>query len=395
MRMASPEAVQHSRWPTILLIVGAGIVSAFQVGKAPMALAEVQADLGLDLATVSWLLSAFAAIGALAGIVAGIAVDHVGARRLVLGGLVLQGACSAISAFAQGAPLLLTARVVEGLGFLTVSVAAPTLIVAVAPRHHLGRAIAIWGTFMPVGMAMVMLGAPWLTTLGWRGFWLVNAAILVSYAVLLAFGTRSISLHSKAHRRIMDDVLATLTARGPWMLASLMVAFGAAFFAVFAFLPTILSERLAVDAETGNLLSAGAVAANAIGNLLCGVLLARGASRAAILLLGFVTMALCGFGIFGAMPGASAYALCVVFSAVGGLIPVALLDAASRQAPHPALVGATVGFVMQGNNVGLVLGPAITGLLAVTLGWLAIPYFLAAIALLAAWPAYALRRPRT
>jgi hypothetical protein len=69
-----------TRWPTVLLIVGAGVVSAFQVGKAPPALA-VQADLGLDLAATSWLLSAFAIVGALAGIAIGVAVESV--RRVL------------------------------------------------------------------------------------------------------------------------------------------------------------------------------------------------------------------------------------------------------------------------------------------------------------------------
>jgi hypothetical protein len=51
------SADRPTPWPTVLLIVGAGVVSAFQVGKAPAALAAIQADLGLDLVTASWLLS--------------------------------------------------------------------------------------------------------------------------------------------------------------------------------------------------------------------------------------------------------------------------------------------------------------------------------------------------
>jgi MFS transporter, DHA1 family, inner membrane transport protein len=385
-----------SRLPAILLIVGAGVVSAFQVGKAPTALAAVQADLALDLATASWLLSAFAIVGALAGIAIGVAVDHVGARRMALGGLLLQGAGSAVGAFAGGAPLLLATRAVEGLGFLTVTVAAPTLIVAVARPRDLGRAIAAWGTFMPVGIAVVMLGAPLLTVAGWRGYWLVNAAALIGYAALLGYGTRSIPTAAVQHRGIAGDVRQTLAAGGPWLLAGLMAAFSAAYFAVFGFLPSILSDRLAVGPETGSLLTAVAVAVNVLGNLGCGQLLAHGVRRSHILLTGFVTMALCGFGIFGeGVSGAVAYALCIVFSAVGGLIPVALIDGAPRHAPRPELVGATVGFLMQGNNVGLVVGPAAAGALAAALGWPAVSLFVAAVALAAGLLAFALQaRPR-
>lgn len=385
-----------SRWPTILLIVGTGVVSAFQVGKAPAALAAVQADLALDLATASWLLSAFALVGALAGVAIGVAVDHVGARRMALGGLLLQGVCCAVGAFAGGAPLLLATRAIEGVGFLAVCVAAPALIVAVAPPRDLGRAIAVWGTFMPVGMTVVMLGAPLLTAMGWRGFWLVNAAALIGYAALFALGTRSTSIRATTSRTpsrsIADDVRETLGAGGPWLLASLMAAFAAGYFAIFGFLPSILSNRLAVGPETGSLLTAVAVAVNALGNLGCGQLLARGVRRWHILLTGFGAMALCGFGILGeGVPGAVAYALCVVFSAISGLIPVALIDAAPRHAPRPELVGATVGFLMQGNNLGLVLGPAGAGALAAALGWPAVSVFVAAVALAAGLLALALR----
>jgi DHA1 family inner membrane transport protein len=235
--MAAPHSPDNPRWPTILLIVGAGVVSAFQVGKAPAALAAIRADLALDLATASWLLSAFAVVGALAGIAIGVAVDHIGARRTAIAGLLLQGVGSALGALAADAPLLLATRVLEGLGFLTVTVAAPALVVAVARPRDLGRAIAVWGTFMPIGMAVVMLGAPLLGTIGWPGFWLANAAVLIGYAGLLAYGTRSAAAGAVPHRSLAGDVRQTLAAAGPWLLAALMVAFAAAFFAVFGFLP--------------------------------------------------------------------------------------------------------------------------------------------------------------
>ena len=380
-------------WPTIFLVVGAGVVSAFQVGKAPTALAAVQADLALDLATASWLLSAFAVVGALSGAAIGIAVDRLGARRLVVGGLLLQALCSAVGAVAEGAPLLLATRVVEGLGFLTVTVAAPALVVALAPPRDRAPAMAVWGTFMPVGIAGVMLAAPLLTPLGWRGFWLLNAAVLLIYAILLAGGTRRVPAGAGPLRSIAADVRTTAAAGGPWLLGGVMAAFAAAFFAVFGFLPAILADRLAVSMETASLLAAGAVAANVTGNLACGPLLARGVSRARILLLAFAGMALCGFAILGAdLPGPLAYAACVAFSAVGGLIPVALLDGAARHAPQPALVGATVGFVMQGNNIGLMLGPALAGAVAAAHGWPAVPLVIAALALAAVAPALMLGR---
>jgi MFS family permease len=187
-------------------------------------------------------------------------------------------------------------------------------------------------------------------------------------------------------------VRRTLGAGGPWLLAGLFAALSAAFFAVFGFLPSLLLDRLAVGPAAGSALTAVAVAASAAGCLLCGRLLARGVRPSRILLTGFGAMALCGFGIFGGgVAGGIASALCVDFSFIGGLIPVVLIDGAPRHAPRPELVGATVGFLLQGNNAGLVLGPAAAATTAAAAGWPAVSLPVVAIAVAAGLRVLALR----
>jgi MFS transporter, DHA1 family, inner membrane transport protein len=376
---AVPDA-DGSRWPAILIILGAGIVSAFQVGKAPMALTTIQSDLGLDLATASWLLSAFAIVGALISIAIGVSVDRIGARRMAIVGLLLQGICSALGAFAAGSALLITTRVVEGIGFLAVAVAAPTLITAVARPAERERAFAAWATFMPVGITLVMLGAPLLTVLGWRGFWLLNAAILIAYAGLLARQTDK-DTPNKGSRRLLDDMRITLAARGPWLLAALFGVYVSMYFAVFGFLPRILAARMAIDESSASMLTALAVGAGAVGCLLCGQLLARGARPLWVLLGSFAAMALCGFGIFSdGVPGSAAYLLAIVLSFIGAFIPVVLIDGVPRHAPRPELIGTTMGFLIQGNNAGLVIGPAAAGAIAEASGWPAVSLLVAGFA---------------
>jgi predicted MFS family arabinose efflux permease len=239
---------------------------------------------------------------------------------------------------------------------------------------------------MPIGMTLVLLAAPLLVPLGWRGFWLLNAGVLVGYAALLGLGLRPIPVTAAAARNLTEDVRDILASRAPWILAGLFTAFSAAFFAVFGFLPQLLADRLAaVGPETGNLLTGVAVAMSAVGNLLGGLLLTRGVRRPFILIGGFAAMALCTFGILGeGIPGGTTYALCLLFSAISGLIPVTLLDAAGRYAPRPDLVGATIGFMMQGNSAGLVLAPAAAGAIAAAAGWPAVALLVATIAAIAA-----------
>jgi predicted MFS family arabinose efflux permease len=361
------------------------VVSAFQVGKAPMALAAVQADLALSLATASWLISIFAVTGALVGAPIGLAVDRIGAKRMAVAGLLLQAAGSALGAVSASAVPLLAARVVEGLGFLCVVVAAPALITAAAPTDIRDRAMALWATFMPIGITVIMLAAPLLSLLTWRGFWLLNAAILVGFALLLGWSLRLPDTHSRPHRNIRQDIGEALVSKGPWVLGGLFAAFSAAYFAVFGFLPSLLSQRLGISNEAASMLSALAIAAGGVGNLVCGQLLARGFPAAQLLLFSFCTMALCGVGVFSQVLWAvAAYALCVVFSLVGGLIPVVIFDSAPRKAPRPELVGVTIGFAMQGNNLGLIIGPATAAGIAGVFGWPMVSAVVTAIAIAAA-----------
>ena len=47
----------HTPWPLVGLLVAAGVVAAFHVGKAPPALPSIRADLDASLRQAGWLLS--------------------------------------------------------------------------------------------------------------------------------------------------------------------------------------------------------------------------------------------------------------------------------------------------------------------------------------------------
>lgn len=357
-------------WNTVFIIAGAGVVSAFQVGKAPMALGAVQQDLGLSLVVVSWLISAFAIIGAFVGAPVGLAADRIGTRRMILGGLALQALGAGLGSLSPGVELLMVSRVVEGLGFMAVLVAAPAMIFATVAKRMQDRAIAVWATVMPVGMTTVMLASPLLTLLEWRGFWLLNAAILFAYAVFFACAIPVSRAAIADGRRIGTQLRLALATPGPWALATIFAAFSAAFFVVFGFLPTLLTERFGLGRDLASMVAAIAIAASGVGNLVAGFLLASGRKPLHVLAAGFLVMALFGFGVLtGDMSWIVIAIFAVLFAFMAGLIPVVLMDSVPRFATRPELVGATMGLAMQGNNVGMLLGPAAGGALAASLGW--------------------------
>jgi predicted MFS family arabinose efflux permease len=180
-----------------------------------------------------------------------------------------------------------------------------------------------------------------------------------------------------------DSIIVSRNS-GAVALAITFALYSLVFFAVFSFLPVLLMERLKVTHQTAGLLSALAAAVNVIGNLTAGLLLSRAFSRPALLIVAFLVMGLASFGIFlPYLPDSAAFGLCLLFSTVGGVIPAILLSSASIVAPSAGLAPIVLGLIIQGNNLGQILGPTAIGGVLERFGWNSAAYIVASAALIA------------
>ena len=158
-----------TRWGIVLLAVGAGIIASMQIGKVPPTIALIRSELNLDLVTAGWVISSLNMVTVLLGTLAGVMADHIGQRRLLLGGLLIMAVANLAGATASTGMLLLLTRFCEGFGYVAVIITAPSLIAAVTQPRDRDLAISAWSTYMPTGMALMMFIAPFLLAdLGWR-----------------------------------------------------------------------------------------------------------------------------------------------------------------------------------------------------------------------------------
>lgn len=368
------EAEIETSWTIVCMIVAAGIVCAFQIGKAPAALPELRADLGMGLVAAGWVISMFNLLGVGLGMVAGSIADRLGHRRFVLIGLSVLAAASLAGAASPSGWALLATRFLEGLGFIITVVAGPGLIVRVSRLADVRLSLGLWSTYMPAGTAFMMVISPLiLAPLGWRGLWLINGIAVALFTVALWRTTRGVRAHAPAtgSRDLGRDVVETLTAAGPLVLALAFASYTLQYLAVLGFLPTILIEQEGVHPALATTLTAIAIASNVIGNLAGGALLHRGVPRWSLVAIASLVMGLCAIGIYQAgLPLALRYGLCVAFSMIGGVLPAATLGGAPVHAPRPNLVATTNGLIMQGSNLGQVIGPpAVAALAAAQGGW--------------------------
>ena len=76
-------------WTVVVVLIGTGVVSSFQVGKVPGVLPVLSIDMELTLFAASLVISMLNVIGALAGVLMGAFADRIGYRRLIITGLSL------------------------------------------------------------------------------------------------------------------------------------------------------------------------------------------------------------------------------------------------------------------------------------------------------------------
>lgn len=362
------------------VVILAGIAAALHIGKLPPAIPALQQALGLTLVEAGFLLSLVQLAGMLAGVAFGSIADGLGLRRSMIVGLCVLGAASLAGGLATGAPALMALRAAEGFGFLLVVLPAPPLLRKLAPPERANVVLGLWGSYMPVATATALLLGPLVIgAFGWRTWWWALGAVSLAMALAVARGVpprpASVVVADPFARRLAR----TLAAPGPWWVATTFAPYSAQWLAVIGFLPSIYLQAGVPGAATG-VLTAGASAANIVGNVGAGRLLQRGVPAPRLLAIGFVTMAAAGTAAFADDPGlppALRYAAVLVFSAVGGLIPTSLFSLAVRAAPGDAMLGTTIGWVQQWSAFGQFAGPPLVAALAAASGgwqhtWLAL-----------------------
>ena len=350
------------------------MVAAFHVGKVPPDLPSIRSDLGASLRQAGWLLSTVNLITAVSGMAIAVTADRLGHRRLVLIGTAVCLIASLCSAFAGRVETLLIGRVFEGLGFIAVVVALPPLLLRIlAPRdQRLG--MSWWSTYMPAGAGGMMLVVALLPAgTSWRVAWLAAAgasAIMLAALLVFALPRRELDRTNVARRPVVSEMLEVATSPGPLAIAICFGAYSCCWFAVIGFLPTLMVERSGFATSTAAIIAATVTIVNVLGNLAAGWLLHRGVPRVAVIVGASLSTAICTVGIFSdALPDLMRLVLAGLYSAVIGAVAASLFAAVPVHAGRPQLVGAATGLLMQGSNIGALLGPPITAALVSAGGW--------------------------
>lgn len=420
---AAKAPLGHTIWPAVLAVTLAGIVAAFQIGKLPAALPALRADLGLSLITAGWVISTFAAVGLVTGMLWGFVADRFGHRRILLAGMAVVALGTLLGSAADSGTTLIATRLIEGAGYIAVLAAAPSIIAALSTERDRALAMGIWAFYMPFGLAgMVVISPAFIGFAGWRGLWQLNAVLALAAMAFTAWATMrhlgllptpqalrpvlaepastdqtSTDQTSTVRPGIVSAMWRTLTAPGPPTLAVCFGAYSLIYLSVTSFLPTFLIEQQGYAIDTAAYVVALAMLMNAPGCVVGAWLLRIGWSAARIIAVAYVGLLACAMGVFADdIDPVFRIGLAMFLPFVGGFIPPIVLDRVVRHAASPTLVATCVGLIVQALALGQFIGPPILAYLVSGSDswqgaiWLSGPAGL--IGLAAAWALWRLER---
>jgi len=357
-------------WPHILILWLVGILAAAQLAKISAIAPILRTSFELSLPQIALLISLLEVGGGVFGFVAGLGLARFGMRSfLLLGGAILAGT-SLIEALAPNPAILFAARAVEGIGYLLMVIVCPTAIAALATDQSRGRALALWSTFVPVGLALGSAVTASLVTLaGPRG---VMLAWAIALAIITALLTR-LPLPGAGGRRI------TLPAPAAWLST-----FGFGLYTLFVcallmLLPSFLVERSGAPIEQVGLITALASLAALPGSAAAMWLMRSGSlsSRRMMLVSTLALLATLPLVFWLYQTGTASLAgigmLAIGATLVSGLVSPLMFARLPAQAgattPDDPRIAAANGLITQFGAGGALLGPPLAGMIVAAWGW--------------------------
>jgi EmrB/QacA subfamily drug resistance transporter len=201
----------HALWAMMvgffMILVDATIVAVANL--------SIMAKLGTGYDTVIWVTSAYLLAYAVPLLVAGRLGDRFGLKNLYLIGLALFTAASLWCGLSDSIGMLVTARVVQGVGAGLLTPQTLSMITRIFPAQRRGVAMSVWGATAGVATLFGPLaGGVLVDTLGWEWIFFINVPIGVIGLALAALLVPALPTHD--HR--FDPVAVGLSGAAMFLI---------------------------------------------------------------------------------------------------------------------------------------------------------------------------------
>ena len=350
---------QRTAWGAVIVLYLAGCTTGLHIGKVPVAIPLIREQWQLSLTQTGFIVSLYSILIAMSGLLLGMLIRRLGYVPFAIIGVGTVGVGGLLGSFAEGLPLLLIGRSIEGLGWIISVIVLPSLISTLSASKDRSFVLAFWASFLPVGAGSMLLIAPQLQSMGgWQLSWWVASAISLLAACAVVVVTRSHRAHlAQLNRNTVKGNYADLAKPVVWLLSGCFFVYSFGYIPLVSYLPLLLVETSSISLAVVSTIVALIMICNALGSILVGVLSRKGVGYIRLLVTGLMGGGLCAFLVFAPWSDTSTrITAAVAFSIIGGFVPGVLFSIMPKAASHPSSVGILVGFMMQLSGTGMLLG---------------------------------------
>lgn len=186
-----PEAIHRRRWVILGTLVLALLVVVLDNSILNVAMKTIASPaptgLGASQSDLEWAINSYTLVFAGLLFTAGLLGDRIGRKKTLLGGMLVFGLGSLLSALASSPGQLITFRAVMGLGGAFVMPATLAIIMNVFERHEQPKAIGIWAGAVGLAIAIgPITGGLLIEHFWWGSVFLINVPIVAVALVAMA-----------------------------------------------------------------------------------------------------------------------------------------------------------------------------------------------------------------
>jgi len=351
----------QERWIALAYIYFFMLVFALTFQSIPPLLGFLVQSLGISHTQAGALMSLFGLPGILVSIPGGILADVYGPKRVGVTALLITLIGSLLVGLGKNYSLLLTGRIISGIGGLTISIVAPQALSRWFASRDLGKAMGIFNTAMPLGSIFtlnvfsVLAGIyTWQVPLFLTSFFCLG--------VLVLFYFRYPKLPDEIRRQEQpefEEKVFTLRKTGPqvWLVAAIWMMYNASTISYLTF-GADYYQSVGYDVSYAGFLTSLLMVGSLLFSPLVGTLIDRVGREEYFIIVGSIAIAL----LLYVVPRTLFNPLII-----GGLIG---FFAASIPSPVFALVpkyislskvGLGYGILSTCLNIGILLGPLLVG----------------------------------
>ena len=170
--------IRQSRQAALLVTTVGSFLTPFMGSSIAIALPSIGRDLAMDAILLGWVATTYILASVMFLVPIGRIADIYGRKRIFTCGMITYTAASLLSAISTSAAMLISFRVLQGIGGAMVFSTGVAILTSVFPPQERGRVLGIYAAAVYIGLLVGPFVGGLLTQhLGWRSIFWINVPL--------------------------------------------------------------------------------------------------------------------------------------------------------------------------------------------------------------------------